>query len=211
MLNQIATVAAVNAAHLESERLEKALIETAINEDADMHDRIDACRQLCSKGSKAAIKPLSTLLLGDERLSHMARYGMETNPDPSVNEVLREALGKAKGRNLMGIMVTLGNRRDEKAIGAIAKNLGDDDKFVSAAAARALGSIGTPDAFTALRDARGDGVTDRDAWMEGMMRCANRFEDTNPDMAKRIYERVQEGRAPDYVKQGAKLGAERLG
>jgi HEAT repeat protein len=213
MLNQIATVAAINAAHLESERIEKALIETAKNEDADMHDRLDACRQLGTKGSKASIAPLASLLNGDERVSHMACYALETNPDSSVDDALREALGEAKGRNLMGIMVTLGNRRDTKAIDAIAKHLGDEDKHVSAAAARALGNIGTEASFTALREAmRGDGgVTDRNALYEGFLRCARQFEDSNKEMAKRIYDRMQEGNAPDHVKHGAKMGAERVG
>lgn len=212
MLNQTATVTAISAAHLESERVEKKLIETATNKDAKMFDRLDACRQLCSKGGKASIAPLASLLNDEESVSHMARYALETNPDSAVDDALREALGDAKGRNLMGIMVTLGNRRDEGSIAAIAKHLGDDDKHVSAAAARALGNIGTPDAFTALREAiRGGGVTDRDALYEGFLRCARQFEESNPDMAKRMYERMQEGNAPDHVKQGAKLGAERVG
>ena len=212
MLNQTATIAGINAAHLESERIEKALIKTIQSDSAELHDKIEACRQLGTKGSKASVAPLAVLLEGDERLSHMARYGLETNPDSSVNEALREALGNVKGRNLMGVMVTLGNRRDEKAIEGIAKHLGDSDKHVSAAAARALGSIGTEEAFTALREAmRGDGVTDRASLYEGILRCANHFEESDKERAARIYDRLQQGEAPEYVKHGAKTGAARVG
>lgn len=211
MLHQTATIAGINAAHLESERVEKALIETIQSDSAALFDKIEACRKLGTVGGKASIAPLASLLGGDERLSHMARYGLETNPDSAVDEALREALGKVKGRNLMGVMVTLGNRRDNGAVDAIAKHLGDSDVHVSAAAARALGSIGTEEAFTALREAiRGDGITDRGSMYEGMLRCANHFEKTNKERAARIYERLQEGDAPDYVKHGAKTGAERV-
>lgn len=211
MLNQIATIAGINAAHLESERVEKALIETIQSDSAELYDKLEACRKLGTIGGKASIAPLAALLDGDENLSHMARYGLETNTDSAVDEALREALGKVKGRNLMGVMVTLGNRRDNKAVEGIAKQLGDSDKHVSAAAARALGSIGTEEAFTALREAvRGDGVTDRASMYEGMLRCANHFETSDKERAARIYDRLQQGEAPEYVKHGAKMGAERV-
>lgn len=211
MLNQTATVTAISAAHLESERVENKLIKTIQDENAELFDRMDACRQLGTIGSKASIKPLASLLHGDERLAHMARFGLLTNPSSDVDAALRDALDGAEGRNLMGIMVSIGNRRDNNAVDAIAKHLSDDDRHVSAAAARALGSIGTEDAFTALREAmRGSGVTDRDALYEGVLRCANHFEESNKEMAGRIYERLQEGNAPSHVKHGAKLGAARV-
>ena len=40
-------------------------------------------------------KPLAAML-ADEKLCHMALYGLETIPDPSVDDALRDALGDRK-------------------------------------------------------------------------------------------------------------------
>ncbi len=210
MLNQTATITGITAAHKESERLEKKLIETALNEDADLFDRIDSLRQLGSKGGKASIQPLSTLLLGDERLAHMACYAMETNPDPEVNQVLLEALKKAEGRNAMNILHCLGEREVEEAVGEIAKRLNHSDRHLHAIAAGALGRIANENAFAALRGSIRDAEDKRSVY-EGILRCANKFEETNKEQARNIYSRLQQIDAPEYVKHGAKLGAERVG
>ncbi len=191
--------------------LEDKLIETIQDEKAEFFDRMDACRQLGTIGSKKSIKPLASLLHGDERLAHMARYGLETNPDPSVDKVLRIAMEGAEGRNLMGIMLSLGQRRDNKSVDLIAQHLGSQDKEISGFAAKALGQIGTKDAFNALRSVfRDGGIEDRAGLYEGILRCANRFEKTDKEAALQIYENLQKGNAPDYVKFGAKAGAKRV-
>ena len=46
----------------------------------------------------------------------MARYALEPIPDPSVDDALRDALGKLKGRLLVGVIGSLGVRRDAKAV-----------------------------------------------------------------------------------------------
>ncbi len=211
MLNQTVTATAITGALSKSERLEKKLIETIRNEDTEFFDRMDACRQLGTIGGKKSVEPLAALLDGDERLAHMALYGLETNPDSAVDDALRKAMNRAKGRNLMGIMHTLGQRRDKKSIDIIAKHLSSSDKQVSGFAARALGQIGTQEAFDALRSAfRDGGITNRAGWYEGVLRCANQFEESNKKSASRIYDRLQKGNAPDHVKYGAKEGAKRM-
>ncbi|HUT11091.1 MAG TPA: HEAT repeat domain-containing protein, partial [Thermoguttaceae bacterium] len=67
-----------------------------IKSDAPLKEKMDACRQLARIGTKDAVPALAALL-GDEELSHMARYALEPIDDPSVDEALREALGKLKG------------------------------------------------------------------------------------------------------------------
>ena len=70
-------------------------------------------------GTKDSVAPLAALL-GDEKLSHLARYGLEPIPDPAVDDALRDALGKLKGRPLIGVIGSLGVRRDAKAIEPLA-------------------------------------------------------------------------------------------
>ena len=44
------------------------------------------------------------ILLADDQLTDLARYALETIPDPSVDKALREALGKLDGRPLAGVI-----------------------------------------------------------------------------------------------------------
>ena len=55
-----------------------------------------------------------------------------------------------KGKRKVGVVNSLGVRRDAESTGALAALLKDGDKGVAGAAAAALGSIGTPDAAKAL-------------------------------------------------------------
>ncbi|MCR4415739.1 MAG: HEAT repeat domain-containing protein, partial [Thermoguttaceae bacterium] len=99
------------------------------------------CRQLAVIGTAEHVPPLGALL-GDEKLSHMARFALERIPGPEADEALRQALGRVKGTLLIGVINSLGNRRAEKAVPDLAKILGDPDASVAAAAASALGKIG---------------------------------------------------------------------
>ena len=115
-------------------------------------DKADACLELARIGTKDSVAPLAALL-GDEKLAHMARYALEPIPDPAVDDALRDALGKLKGRVLVGVIGSIGVRRDVKAVDLLCKRLKDHDADVAQAAARALGSLGTADAVKALEDA----------------------------------------------------------
>ena len=86
-----------------------------VQSDAPHKEKADACRQLGVIGTKDAIAPLAAML-GDEKLSHMARYALEPMPDPAVDDVLRDALARLKGRPLVGVIGSLGVRRDENAV-----------------------------------------------------------------------------------------------
>src|ERR1035438_876458 len=154
---------------------EKKLI-AVLKSDAPQKEKADACRELARIGTKDAVAPLAALL-ADEKLSHMARYGLETIPDASVDKALRDAAAKLHGRQLVGVIGSLGVRRDAKAVNALAKLLHDSDNDVGQAAARALGRIGNPPAVKALQDAL-DGVSAANqlAFCEGLLRCAEMAE-----------------------------------
>ena len=74
-----------------------------LKSDAAQKEKADACRQLGVIGTKKAIEALAALL-PDETLNHMARYGLETMPDPAVDDALRAALPSLKGRPLIGVI-----------------------------------------------------------------------------------------------------------
>jgi HEAT repeat protein len=110
-----------------------------------------ACKRLAQIGNKESVAPLAALL-SDNRLGHYARFGLEPNPDPSVDEALRSALPKLKGRLLMGVIHSIGVRRDAKAVDALGKLMYDQDVEIAQAASASLGTIGGPQAARLLRD-----------------------------------------------------------
>src|SRR5262249_23671972 len=144
-----------------------------LKSDAPLKDKADACRELSLVGTKESVAPLAALL-GDEKLSHLARYGLEPNPDAAVDEALRSALGKLKGRLLVGAIGSLGVRRDKTAVGSLTGLLKDSDSEVAQAAARALGRIGGEPAVTALeKSLETTDAANRLAFSEGLLRCAD--------------------------------------
>ena len=187
---------------------EARLIAVLKSADASRKDKIDACRQLGIIGGKDSIAPLAALL-GNGELSHNARYALEPNPDPAVNEALRDALSKLEGGPLVGVIGSLGVRRDAKAVGALAKLLGDSDAIVARAAARAMGKIGTVDAATALQQALPKtSAENRLDVCEGLFRCAETLAtDGRKQQAIAIYDQMRKLDSPHQVRGGALRGA----
>ena len=103
---------------------QEAKLIAVLKSDAPRKAKADACRELARVGTQEAVAPLAALLCNEE-LSHMARYGLEPIPDPAVDTALRDALGKVKGRLLVGVIGSIGVRRDPKAVPPLVKRLGD--------------------------------------------------------------------------------------
>jgi HEAT repeat protein len=183
---------------------EAKLIAVLKSAEASRKDKIDACRQLAIIGGKDSIAPLAALL-GSEELSHNARYALEPNPDPAVDEALREALGKVKGRPLVGVIGSVGVRRDAQAVGTLAKFLGDTDAVVARAAARAMGKIGTGEAAQALQAALPKAsARNRLDVCEGLFRCAEALAaGGQKEQAVAIYDELLKLDSPHQVRGGA--------
>lgn len=202
----ILAVALLAATSVQAIAQEAELLDV-LRSDATLHEKSAACRQLARVGTKEAVPTLATLL-EDEKLSHMARYALEPIQDPSVDEALRDALGKVQGRHRLGIIGSLGVRRDAKAVKPLAQLLADPQ--AGQAAARALGDIGTPEAAAALQEAL-PGATGASqlAICEGLLRCAEQLAaDGNSGASGPIYDRLRALEdAPAQVRTAALRGA----
>jgi hypothetical protein len=177
-----------------------------LNSSAGQKEKADACRELAHVGTAQALSAL-VKMLPDPDLSHMARYAMETMPGSEVDAALRKALESLKGRQLVGVIASLGVRHDEKADKPLAKFLNNPDPEVANAAARALGSIGTSDAVKSLQEAlpSASGLQQL-AVCEGLLRAAERTESSR--QAQRIYDSLREVKtAPHQVRTAALRGA----
>ena len=181
------------------------LIEV-LKSDAPRDVKADALRQLAIVGTKDAVPVIAPLLL-DEQLAHMARYALEPIADPSVDAALRDALGKAKGRPLVGVICSLGIRKDAKAVDALAKFLTDANPDVAQAAARALGRIGTAEAAKAIEAAIGATPAGNQlAFCEGLFRIADTFAAAGQkDAAIAIFDNLRKLNSPLHQVRSAAL------
>jgi len=127
-----------------------------LQSDGAEFDKDTACRRLAVIGTKASVPALAALL-SNEHLCDVARCTLETIPDPAADEALRAAMGNLKGRLLIGVINSIGVRKDAKAVEALAKRLGGDDAELAAACAAALARIGGPEASKALEQALASG------------------------------------------------------
>ena len=193
-----------NAAQAREEKLIAVL-----KSDAPHKEKADACRSLAVIGTKACVPALAGLL-ADEHLSHMARYALEPITDASVDECLRDALGTLKGRQLVGVIGSIGVRRDAKAVDALAELLTKGRPGPVQAAARALGCIGNETEVKALQGAVEKAPPVRQlAICEGLLRCAERLAaDNRGDAAVAIYDQLRGmNRVAHQVRTAAVRGA----
>ncbi|HOX56591.1 MAG TPA: HEAT repeat domain-containing protein [Candidatus Paceibacterota bacterium] len=202
-----ATACLAESAPLTTKELVKKQV-AVLESGATQKEKADACRELARIGTSDAVAPLAALL-SDEQLSHMARYGLEPIPGSSVDKALRDAAGKLQGRLLAGVVGSIGVRRDPKAVKLLTKLLQAPDNDVAQAAARSLGSIGTPAAGKALLDALpAVSAANQLALCEGLLRCAEtQAGKGNRKQAVAIYDRLRATAAPHQVRTAAVRGA----
>lgn len=110
---------------------------------ASAYAKAKACQRLAVVGDRTAVQALAPLLV-DPQLSYYARFALEPIPGPSVDEALRTALGQVRGKLLVGVINSIGQRKDAKAINALALLLENADSEVASAANAALARIRPP-------------------------------------------------------------------
>ena len=109
------------------------------------------CRTLKTIGTAESVPALAALL-GEKDHSHMARYALERIPAPQAATALRVAVAKLEGELQVGVIGSLGVRRDAASVPVLAFLLGSVAKAAGRAAANSLGVIATPEAGKALAD-----------------------------------------------------------
>ncbi|MCP5517121.1 MAG: HEAT repeat domain-containing protein [Verrucomicrobiales bacterium] len=173
-----------------------------------LKERMDACRQLAILGGPEAV-PVLAGLLDDESLSHMARYALEPNPSPEVDQVLLAALNRLEGRLQAGVIGSLGVRRCEAAVEPLIRLLDHRQAEVAQAAARALGKIGIPAAGRALLAATEYAPTENVVSLcEGLGRCAESLVRRGErEAALAIYDHYEDEWLPHQVRTAALRGA----
>src|SRR3569623_427171 len=98
------------------------LVAMVKDPNATVFQKAIACKKLAFVGGKDAVQPIAALL-SHPQLSCYARFGLEPTPDSSVDDALRAALPKLSGTLKIGVITSLGVRKDAKALDALAKLL----------------------------------------------------------------------------------------
>ena len=136
------------SARKEEQKKLLSIIQTSIN----LHEKVVACKRLAVIGDEESI-PVLSKLLEDEQMHHIVRFALEPNPSPEVDKVFRSSLDKLQGKLLIGVINSIGVRRDPDAVPKLIKLLNSKDVDIAAAAGAALGCIGTTDSAKALMKA----------------------------------------------------------
>jgi len=187
------------------------LVELLQDPAATVFEKAKACQRLAVVGTEEAI-PALVALLPDEQLNLYGRFALEAIPGPAVDSALREAAKTLQGRPLVGVVGSLGQRRDAQAVGLLVGLLPNSDAAVASAAAGALGRIGTSEAARALRQALAGESPVKTCLGDAGLACADSMAAAGrPDAALVLYQAVgAAANVPKHQKLAAVAGQIRV-
>lgn len=191
----------------EAKENEQELIATLQSQAAGGEKAI-ACKKLAIFGSAKAVPALAPLL-ADEQLSSWARIALEAIPGPAADQALRNALQNVRGRQLVGVINSIGVRRDAEAVPALTSLLKNTEADVASAAAVALGRVGGDKAAKSLQQfVEKAPAPVRAAAAEGCIRCAEGYlaQGKTPPAIK-LYDSVRKAQVPKQQLLDATRGA----
>lgn len=177
------------------EREEELL--AVLRSDGPAAEKALACKNLSIHGSAAAVPELAKLL-PNPQLSSWARIALEAIPGAASDEALRDAADSLEGRLLVGMINSIGFRRDTRAVESLTSKLQHSDVEVASAAAVALGHIGNAAATKSLLAGLASSSDNtRSAIAEGCVLCAERLHAAgNSVEATAIYDEVRKADVP---------------
>lgn len=119
--------------------IERGLLEV-LESDAAVPAKEYACRQLALIGTARSVRTLAGML-HDAAVADCARFALEAIPDRAVDRALRKALDDVQGIQRVGIVNTLGERRDPKSAQTLVKLQSAADPELAGAIKAALRKI----------------------------------------------------------------------
>lgn len=120
-----------------------------LKSDAGLREKAVACQQLADFAGPAAVPALASLL-AHEQLGDYARSGLESMADPAAGAALLGAVETLQGRQLSGVINSLGVRRETGAVSALRRIAAKPGHSAAAEAVGALGLIANPAAAQVL-------------------------------------------------------------
>ena len=182
-------------------------LTAVLDGEATPEAKLFVCRQLLVIGTAGAVPSLAKLLC-DPATVDEARYALERLEAPEAGTALRATLGPLTGNARIGVINSLGVRRDAEAAPALVALIDQDDTETALAAVEALTRIGDAAACEALQAHLDDSrPTVKMASEDGVLACAEctlaagALED-----ASGVYERLYHPNRRDAVRVAAFRG-----
>lgn len=187
-------------------QIEKEMIKF-LKSDATFAGKQFICGQLSIIGTEEAVPALAKML-SDEKTADIALYALERIPDPASGKALNEALLEAEGKVKIGIINSLGQRKDIKSVGELEKLVYDADPQIAQSAVVALGKIADNSAAKALEMAKSKTTGElRGRVLDAYLRCAdNLFEQGNTTQAASIYRELYNKEELVHIRAAALRG-----
>jgi HEAT repeat protein len=158
-------------------------------------------------GSEFSVPALAPLL-NAPAFATAARNALEAIPGRHATKALRDSLSKVEGLQKVGVIHSLGARRDADSVRALASLLKASRPEVAAAAAAALGDIATAKSAKALSAFLPKApVTVRPHLADALLKCAEGLLATGARVdAGKIYRTLDSTAQPAHVRFAAALG-----
>jgi len=153
--------------------------------DTTLDCKREILRLLGRWGTPDCVPGLAALLI-DKELSFMARSALHARSGGDVDQAFLAALGRVPDDLKPGLIDTIGERRIEAAVPALAKSATSPSADIARASIAALGRIGTVSAADALEGLR-VADTSRPTWTESCLACAASLLATVPQRAADLY------------------------
>jgi hypothetical protein len=185
---------------------EASALAVLASADASLHDQAMACDELGRVGTAKAV-PVLAKLLADEKLHDYARDGLERIADPSAGKALLAALNSLQGNPRIGVITTLGDRREADAVSTlsgIAREKNSNDHTISAALT-ALAQIGTDKAGNAILTVLSEGspAAKIAAGQAALLAAQHMEKDGRNAAADKLRAAVAAADVPAHIKQAA--------
>jgi HEAT repeat protein len=165
------------------------------------------CQQLSIFGTEDSV-PVLAAMLSAPSTSDMARYALEQIQSPAVDQVLRAALPKTTGNTRIGIINSLGQRRDGKSVSIFSVMIYDSNQALALASAAALGQIADTNAADVLAQAKTKTSGKlQNLVLDAYLKCADRFAASSElSKAIEIYQALYDKNEPAPIRIAAMRG-----
>lgn len=169
------------------------------------------CRKLALFGSSRSVPALAAML-DDHDLSEAARTTLQAMPCAESRAALRESLATLHGPRKLGVINSLGACRDIECVPKLTGLLDSSDDGIGAAAAAALGEIGSLEAAKALESAHSKAAEQLRANLaDARLVCAEHLlASGRKSEASAIYSSLNDAKQPAQVQVAAKRGLLRV-
>jgi HEAT repeat protein len=175
-----------------------------LQSDATFAAKQIVCKQLHVIGTEQSLDVLAEMLK-EEKTSDIARFALERMENDKAGMVLRDALKETEGKTKIGIINSIGERRDTKAAADLGELIKSSDIAVAESAIAALGKIANPEAAEILAKAKAD--VDKKLYqnlLEAYLNCAADFaKQDRQAVAVEIYDELSKDDMPETIRIAA--------